>query len=37
MLKGYLTNRASREESFHAFSRRFEVDALKTMFEAEAE
>ncbi len=37
MLKGYLAHRASTEETFLAFSRRHEVDALKTMFEAEAE
>ena len=36
MLKGYLGNRAAREESFLAFSRRHEVEALKTMFDAEA-
>ena len=36
MLKGYLANRATREETFLTFSRRHEVDALKTMFDAEA-
>jgi len=34
MLKGYLGNRASREESFLAFARRHEVDKLKEMFAA---
>jgi len=36
MLKGYLAHRASREETFLAFSRRHEVAALKAMFDAEA-
>ena len=36
MLKAYLAHRASAEESFAAFTRRHEVDALKTMFEREA-
>jgi ferredoxin-nitrite reductase len=36
MLNGYLGHRAAREESFLAFSRRHEVDALKAMFEAGA-
>ena len=36
MLKGYLAHRASREETFLAFSRRHEVEALKAMFDAEA-
>lgn len=36
MLKGYLTHRASPEETFLAFSRRHEVEALKEMFDAEA-
>ena len=36
MLKGYLANRASPDETFLAFSRRHEMDALKRMFEAEA-
>lgn len=35
MLKAYLTHRASREETFLAFSRRHEVDALRTMADAE--
>ena len=33
MLKAYLAHRASREESFLAFARRHEIDALKAMFE----
>jgi ferredoxin-nitrite reductase len=37
MLKGYLAHRASPEETFLVFSRRHEVEALKTMFAAEAE
>jgi len=36
MLKGYLGSRAAPEESFLAFSRRHEVDALKTLFAAGA-
>jgi ferredoxin-nitrite reductase len=36
MLKGYLAHRASAHETFLAFSRRHEVDALKGMFNAEA-
>ena len=36
MLKAYLAHRAAREETFLAFARRHEVDALKAMFEAEA-
>lgn len=36
MLNGYLRHRASREEGFLAFSRRHDVDALKTMFATEA-
>ncbi len=36
MLKGYLAHRASRDETFLAFSRRHEVDALKNMFGEEA-
>jgi ferredoxin-nitrite reductase len=35
MLKAYLAHRASKEETFLAFSRRHEIDALKTMFDAE--
>jgi len=36
MLKGYLAHRAGADETFLAFSRRHEVDALKAMFAAEA-
>ena len=36
MLKAYLANRVSCEESFMAFTRRHEIDALKTLTEAEA-
>lgn len=36
MLKGYLAHRASADETFLAFARRHEVDALKGMFNAEA-
>jgi ferredoxin-nitrite reductase len=36
MLKGYLNHRAAPDETFLAFSRRHEVDALKQMFDAEA-
>ena len=36
MLQGYLANRATPGESFLAFTRRHEVDALRTMFDAEA-
>jgi ferredoxin-nitrite reductase len=36
MLKGYLAHRASADETFLTFSRRHEIDALKTMFDAEA-
>jgi hypothetical protein len=35
MLKGYLAHRASSDETFLAYSRRHEVDALKAMFAAE--
>jgi ferredoxin-nitrite reductase len=35
MLKGYLAHRAGREETFLTFSRRHEVDQLKTLFDAE--
>ena len=35
-LKAYLAHRASREETFIAFARRHEIDALKAMAEAEA-
>ena len=33
ILKTYLAHRASREESFIAFARRHEIDALKSMVE----
>jgi ferredoxin-nitrite reductase len=36
ILKAYLRNRAAREESFIAFARRHEIDALKAMAEREA-
>lgn len=36
ILKVYLAHRASREESFIAFARRHEIDALKAMAEQEA-
>jgi ferredoxin-nitrite reductase len=36
MVKGYLANRASCDETFLAFSRRHPVDALKQMFVPEA-
>jgi len=36
MLKAYLANRASRDETFLVFTRRHEIDALKQMFEREA-
>jgi ferredoxin-nitrite reductase len=36
ILKAYLAHRASREESFIAFARRHELDALKSMVEREA-
>jgi ferredoxin-nitrite reductase len=36
MLKAYLAHRASADESFLAFTRRHDVDALKTMFEQQA-
>jgi ferredoxin-nitrite reductase len=36
MLKGYLANRTARDETFLAFSRRHDIDALKRMFDAEA-
>ncbi len=35
MLRGYLANRESEAETFAAFTRRHEIDALKTMFELE--
>jgi ferredoxin-nitrite reductase len=36
MLKAYLAHRASTDENFLAFTRRHEVDALKTLFERQA-
>jgi ferredoxin-nitrite reductase len=36
MLKGYLGHRASRDETFLAFSRRHEVEKLKSIFAGEA-
>jgi len=36
MLKGYLAHRASADETFIAFAKRHDVDALKAMFNAEA-
>jgi ferredoxin-nitrite reductase len=36
MLKGYVAHRAGRDETFLAFSRRHEVEALTQMFDAEA-
>jgi ferredoxin-nitrite reductase len=36
ILKAYLGHRASADESFLAFTRRHEVDALKTLFETQA-
>jgi ferredoxin-nitrite reductase len=35
MLKSYLANRAAPDETFQAFTRRHEIDALKTLFDAE--
>jgi ferredoxin-nitrite reductase len=35
MLNGYLARRGSREETFLAFARRHETDALKSIFDAE--
>jgi ferredoxin-nitrite reductase len=32
MLKAYLAHRAAREETFQAFTRRHEIEALKTLF-----
>ncbi|HXX07923.1 MAG TPA: NirA family protein [Pseudolabrys sp.] len=37
MLKGYLANRVSRDETFHDFSRRHEIPVLKEMFHAGAD
>jgi len=36
MLKAYLAHRACEQETFFAFTRRHEVDALRSMFEREA-
>ncbi|HTS41530.1 MAG TPA: NirA family protein, partial [Xanthobacteraceae bacterium] len=36
MLKGYLAQRFSRDETFLAFARRHEVEALKMIFDAES-
>ena len=36
MLKGWLASRASPDETFAAFARRHEIDALQKMFSAEA-
>jgi hypothetical protein len=36
MLKAYLANRAGPTESFADFTRRHEVEALKTLFERQA-
>jgi ferredoxin-nitrite reductase len=36
MLRGYLAHRAAPDETFFAFAHRHEVEALKTMFAAEA-
>ena len=36
MLKGYLAHRSGADETFLAFTRRHEVEALKEMFDAEA-
>jgi len=36
MLQGYLANRAAPGESFLAFTRRHEIEALRVMFDAEA-
>jgi ferredoxin-nitrite reductase len=36
ILKGYLAHRAN-DETFLAFSKRHDADALKAMFDAEAE
>jgi ferredoxin-nitrite reductase len=35
ILKTYLAHRASREETFLAFTRRHDIDALKSMTELE--
>jgi ferredoxin-nitrite reductase len=36
MLRGYLAGRASPDETFQRFSRRHDIDALRTMFEESA-
>jgi ferredoxin-nitrite reductase len=36
ILKSYMAHRASRDESFLAFARRHEIDALKALAEVEA-
>ena len=36
MLKGYMANRAGRDETFLTFARRHEIEALKAMFGKEA-
>ena len=36
MLKGYLAQRSSRDETFQAFARRHEIDALAAMFQEAA-
>ena len=36
VLKAYLANRSAADESFLAFTRRHDIEALKTMFEREA-
>jgi ferredoxin-nitrite reductase len=36
VLKAYLSKRAAREESFHAFAARHDIEALKKMIDAEA-
>jgi ferredoxin-nitrite reductase len=36
MLKAYLRHRACDEERFFAFARRYDLDALKSMFEQDA-
>jgi ferredoxin-nitrite reductase len=36
MLRGYLARRAGPDETFLAFARRHDVEALKSMFVAEA-
>ena len=35
MLKAYLAHRASKDESFLAFARRHDIDALKFMTESQ--